>query len=386
MVQENLAGIRVLHAFVQEENEIKKFDGLNREHIEKNMRLAKMFGVFTPSLVLTTGVAALLSLWIGGKEVIAGEMTLGSFVAFNSYLVMLSWPMMAVGFIINLSQKGLAAMSRIQEIFDATSSLAPVTTRDPEFKIEGAIEFRGLHFTYPGTGEPVLHDVGFVVRPGSTVALVGMIGSGKSSLVQLIPRIFDVSHSMLWIDGKPIQEISPDLLRRNIGYVEQEPFLFSTTIRENIALGRPGSSEQEIEEMVHCVHLLPDLERWPLGLNTLVGERGVALSGGQKQRIALARALIRRPKILILDDAFSSLDMKTEAIILDNIQSHIQGTTTLMITHRLSMVQRVEQILVLDRGRVLESGTHEELMRLKGSYQQLFDNQALAREMEIMLQ
>ncbi len=386
MVQENLAGIRVLHAFVQEENEIKKFDGLNREHIEKNMRLAKLFSVFTPSLVLTTGVAAMLSLWIGGKEVIAGEITLGSFVAFNSYLAMLSWPMMAIGFVVNLTQKGLSAMSRIQEIFDATSSLAPATNGDPDFKIEGAIEFRGLHFTYPEAGQPVLQDVRFQVQPGSTLALVGMIGSGKSSLVQLIPRIFDVAQSTLWIDGKPIQEIPPDLLRRHIGYVEQEPFLFSATIRENIAMGRPGSSEQEIEEMVHCVHLLPDLERWPLGLDTMVGERGVSLSGGQKQRIALARALIRRPKILILDDAFSSLDMETETIILNNIPSHIQGTTTLMITHRLSMVQKVDQILLLERGRIVESGTHEELMRLQGSYQQLFNNQALAREMEIMLQ
>lgn len=386
MVQENLAGIRVLHAFVQEENEIKKFDGLNREHIEKNMRLARLFAVFTPSLVLTTGTAALLSLWIGSKEVIAGELTLGSFVAFNSYLVMLSWPMMAIGFVVNLTQKGLSAMSRLQEIFDARSSLDQVTPVDPDFKIEGAIEFRGLHFTYPEAGQPVLQDVDFVVQPGSSLALVGMIGSGKSSLVQLIPRIFEVARSTLWIDGKPIQEIPPDLLRRSIGYVEQEPFLFSTTIRENIAMGRPGSSAREIEEMVRCVHLLPDLERWPLGLDTLVGERGVSLSGGQKQRIALARALIRRPKILILDDAFSSLDTETEAIILDNMPSYIEGTTTLMITHRLSMVQKVDQILVLDGGRVVERGTHGELMRLKGAYQQLFVNQALAREMEIMLQ
>ena len=386
MVQENLAGIRVLHAFVQEEHEKKRFEGLNREHIAKNMNLAKLFGVFTPSLVLTLGLAALIVFWMGSREVIAGNMSLGSFVAFNGYLVMLSWPMMAIGFVINLTQKGLAAMKRILDIFDSQSSLAPVSHPSQDHPLQGGIEFRDMTFHYPGEKTPVLENINLKIEPGSTVAIIGMIGSGKSSLAQLIPRVFDAPDASILVDGQPIIQIPLDRLRGQIALVDQEPFLFSASIRNNIAVGRSDVTDEEIEAMVRCVHLAPDLERWPQGLDTVVGERGVALSGGQKQRIALARALIRNPKILILDDAFSSLDIETEAIILNNIQSITGTLTTVLITHRLSITRQVDQIVVMERGRIAERGNHEALMNNEGLYRRMYNHQALAREMEILLQ
>ncbi len=398
MVQENLAGIRVLHAFVQEEHEMKRFDDLNREHIAKNMGLAKLFGMFTPSLVLIIGIAALITLWVGGKEVIAHQMaiqsgqvvenvfSLGSFVAFNGYLLMLSWPMMAIGYVTNLTQKGLAAMARIQEIFDSRSSLTAPTSGTSVGTLKGGIEFRDLTFSYPGEPDPVLEHISLKIEPGSTVALIGMIGSGKSSFAQLIPRIFDAEGASIFIDGQPIREIPLDRLRNHISFVDQEPFLFSTSIRNNISVGRSGVMDEEIDAIVRCVHLTPDLERWPQGLDTMVGERGVSLSGGQKQRIALARALIRNPKILILDDAFSSLDIETEAIIVNNIKKITGSLTTILITHRLTITRRVDQILVMERGQIVERGNHEKLMKNEGLYQRMYTNQALAREMEILLQ
>ena len=398
MVQENLAGIRVLHAFVQEEHEMKRFDDLNRKHIAKNMGLAKLFGMFTPSLVLTIGIAALITLWVGGKEVIAhqtaiqsGEVvenafSLGSFVAFNGYLLMLSWPMMAIGYVINLTQKGLAAMDRIQEIFESRSSLGAEVSAAPKELSEGGIEFKGLTFNYPNEPDPVLKNIDLKIEAGSTVALIGMIGSGKSSLAQLIPRVFNADQGEIFIDDQPIQEIPLDRLRSHIAFVDQEPFLFSTSIRNNIAVGRNDATDEEIDAMVRCVHLTPDLERWPQGLETVVGERGVSLSGGQKQRIALARALIRNPKILILDDAFSSLDIETEAIILRNIQKITSSLTTIIITHRLTITRQVDQILVMEHGRIVERGNHEMLIKNEGLYQRMYTNQALAREMEILLQ
>lgn len=398
MVQENLAGIRVLHAFVQEEHEMKRFDNLNREHIARNMGLARLFGMFTPSLVLTIGIAALVTLWVGGQEVIAHQLaiqsgevvenvfTLGSFVAFNGYLLMLSWPMMAVGYVANLTQKGLAAMERIQEIFESHPAFAEKDVLAPANPIEGGIAIKGLTFRYPGESVPVLQGIDLNIEPGSTVALIGMIGSGKSSLAQLIPRIYDADGDSIYIDGRPIRDIPLDRLRRHIAYVDQEPFLFSTSIRNNIAMGREGATAAEIDAIVRCVHLTPDLERWPQGLETVVGERGVSLSGGQKQRIALARALIRNPKILILDDAFSSLDIETEAIILNNVRKISETLTTILITHRLTITRQVDQILVMEHGRIMERGTHDELIKNEGLYQRMYTNQALAREMEILLQ
>lgn len=384
MVQETLAGIRVLHAFVQEENTKDKFARLNHEYIQKNLQLTQLFGIFTPSLVFIIGLAALLSLWSGGKAVVAGEMTLGSFVAFNSYLLMLSWPMMAIGYVFNLTQRGVSALHRLDEIFSAQPAVIDSPASVSKL-IEGEITIRALDFRYPQSGEFCLRGIDCRIKKGESVAIIGMIGAGKSTLVQLIARVFDVEPGMIEIDGIPVRNFPLADLRRDIGYVEQEPFLFSASIRENIALGCVDADTAEILNVVRLAGLGPDLRRFPQGLDTLVGERGVSLSGGQKQRVALARALLKKPKILIFDDAFSSLDVETEETILGNIREFIRGITTIIVTHRLTSARDVDRIIVLEKGRIIETGTHAELMG-GGYYRGIYERQALAREMEILMQ
>ena len=386
-VQENLAGIRVLHAFVQEENEKQKFDELNREYIQKNLRVTRLFGIFTPSLMLTVGVAAMISLWVGGKAVIAEDMTLGSFVAFNGYLLMLSWPMMGIGYVINLTQKGQVAMGRIQEIFSSRTDISDNKNTSRSInELTGEINFYGVSFTYPQTSQESLKDIQLKIPSGQILAVVGEIGSGKSTLIQMIPRLYNVMEGTLFIGGYPIDKISLSVLRKNIGYVDQEPYLFSSTIRENITFGVDSATDGEIDDVIKKSGLSADLNRFPEGLETVVGERGVSLSGGQIQRIALARALLVRPSILVLDDAFSSLDAETEENILSNIKELTRGATTIIVSHRLSAVRKADRIIVMDQGRIVEDGVHDELMRLSGKYAQIHKNQALAMEMEITLQ
>lgn len=386
MVQENLSGIRVLHAYVQEEHEKRKFSHLNEEYVRKNLDVSRLFGLFTPSLSLTIGIAGLISLWIGGKAVIAGEMTLGSFVAFNGYLMLLSWPMMGIGFVLNLAQKGLSAMDRINEELSARPEIDGPQSDGRDYEINGEIEFRDLNFAYTGEGQFALKDISFRVEAGSRTAIIGMIGAGKSTLVQMIGRVVDPQNGSLLLGGKPFTEIPIPELRKKIGYVDQEPYLFSTSIKNNIALGTENATPEEIAEVARVSGLEPDLMRFPKGLETIVGERGVSLSGGQKQRIALARALLRKPKILVLDDAFSSLDVETEEHILKNIKDYIRGITTLIITHRLSTIKDADQIIVLDRGRIVEKGRHADLIRNDSYYKKVYQNQMLAMEMEILMQ
>ncbi len=384
-VQENLAGIRVLHAFVQEENEKRKFAELNNEYIKKNLHVTRMFGIFTPTMVFVIGVAAMLSLWLGGKAVIGGSMTLGSFVAFNGYLMLLSWPMMGIGYVFNLTQKGMVAMSRIHEIFKAQPEIKPALEGAGSLEPMGDIEFQGLQFTYPDAETPSLRGVDIKIPRGQTLGVVGVIGSGKTTLAQMLLRFYDPTAGALLIGNRPIKEISLQKLRDSIGYVSQEPFLFSTSIRDNIVLGRGSATDLELEEIIRIAGLSKDVARFPEGLETLIGERGVSLSGGQKQRVALARALIKKPEVLILDDAFSSLDSDTEEEILRNIQGQPSQTTTLIISHRLSAVRDADQIIVMDAGKILEQGSHVSLSRAGGVYAGLFQNQSLAREMEIFL-
>jgi len=337
--------------------------------------------------MLTVGVAAMISLWVGGKAVIGEEMTLGSFVGFNGYLLMLSWPMMGIGYVANLTQKGQAAMSRIQEIFSAQAGISDNKEVVKAInELAGEIEFRGLGFTYPEAKQESLKDIRLKIPKGQILAVVGVIGSGKSTLVQLIPRLYEASQDTLFIDGHSIREIPLSVLRENIGYVNQEPYLFSATIRENITFGVNEVVDDEINEVVKKAGLLNDMSRFPGGLDTLVGERGVSLSGGQVQRIALARALLTRHKILILDDAFSSLDAETEEGILSNIKELTRGVTTVIVSHRLSAVRKADRIVVMNDGTVVEDGTHDELMWLNGEYARSYKNQALAMEMEITLQ
>ena len=388
LVQENIAGVRVLHAFVQEENEKAKFDELNQEYIHKNLRITKLFGIFTPSLIFTLGIAAVISLWLGAKAVITSEMTLGSFVAFNGYLMMLSWPMMGIGYVINLTQKGQSAMGRIQEIFSAQPDIKDSADGVADsFQVEGEIEFKNFSFTYPEAEAVALNQIDLTISKGQTLAIVGKIGSGKSTLAQMIPRLYEGSQTgNVFIDGKPIQNIPLTLLRNSIGYVDQEPFLFSLSIEANIALGNENASKEDIEKAVQDSGLAGDLDRFPDGLETIVGERGVSLSGGQKQRIALARALLKRPGILVLDDAFSSLDAETEVFILKKIRGTIEQMTTILITHRMSIAREADQIIVLDQGKIVERGTHSELLQQRGIYSTMFANQVLAQQMEITLQ
>jgi len=300
---------------------------------------------------------------------------------------MLSWPMMGIGFVVNLTQKGQAAMSRMQEIFAAQPKVQDVAVaKEDSSSVSGEIEFRELSFTYPGAENENLKNISLHISPGQIVAVVGTIGSGKTTLAQLIPRLYDTAPDTLFIGGHPIREIPLPLLRQHIGYVDQEPFLFSATIRENIALGRSEASDEEIDDVVRRSGLLPDLDWFPDGLETVVGERGVSLSGGQKQRIALARALLVHPSILVLDDAFSSLDAETEKNILGDIREFTRNTTTVIISHRFSAIRDADRIVMMDDGRIVEEGTHDELIRLDGEYARTYKNQVLAMEMRITLQ
>jgi len=385
-VQENLAGIRALHAYVQEENEKRKFRELSREYLEKNMKLTRLFGVFSPLLIFIVGLSALISLWIGGKAVISEEMTLGAFVAFNGYLMMLSWPMMGMGYIFNLAQKGLSAMNRLDEVFASNPQLIESPPAQNEPPVEGAIEFRNLCFSYPEKSGFELKDINLKIEAGSQVAIIGMIGAGKTTLVQLIPRLYDPQSGGVWIGGKPTREIPLAALRESIGFVDQAPYLFSTSLRNNVVFGRERATEEEIETVIQIAGLAPDLSNFPQGLETEVGEKGVSLSGGQKQRVALARALLKKPKTLILDDSFSSLDVETEEKILQNMKQYLQGTTTLILTHRLSTVRHADRIFVLEKGQIIERGNHSDLMDHGGYYQKIYKSQELAQEMEIYLQ
>jgi ATP-binding cassette subfamily B multidrug efflux pump len=382
-VQENLAGIRVLHAFVQEENEKRKFAVLNNTYIKKNLHVTRMFGVFTPTMVFVMGVAAMLSLWLGGKSVIAGSMTLGSFVAFNGYLMLLSWPMMGIGYVFNLTQKGMSAMSRIREIFAVQPEIISAPEVGDPVGEMGDIEFQGLQFSYQGAETLSLKGVDIKISKGQTLGVVGVIGSGKTTLAQMLLRFYDPTAGTLLLGSHSIKEIPLHRLRGSIGYVSQDPFLFSTSIRDNIVLGR--GVDLELEEIVRIAGLRDDIARFPKGLDTLIGERGVSLSGGQKQRVALARALITKPEVLILDDAFSNLDSDTEKEILINVREQLGHTTTLIISHRLSAVRDADTIIVMDAGRIIEQGNHVSLTRAGGVYAGLSQNQSLAREMEVYL-
>ena len=383
-VQENLSGIRVLHAFVQEENEKDKFKKLNQEYIQKNLRVTQMFGIFTPTMVFAVGVAAMISLWMGGRAVIADEITLGSFVAFNGYLMLLSWPMMGIGYVFNLTQKGLVGMARVNEIFLARSSIRDMGEGYIPAS-SGDLKISGIRFQYSSENQEALKEIDLTISCGQTLGIVGVIGSGKTTLARLLLRFYDPASGDIWIDGKSIQEMPLKGLRDYIGYVSQEPFLFSTSIRSNIALGRENASDSEIEKIVEIAGMTSDLESFPEHLETMIGEKGVTLSGGQKQRIALARALFKNPPLLILDDSFSNLDSEMEEELLRNLKIHFKDTTKIIISHRLSTILNAENIIVMKDGNISEQGNHSQLVKLGGIYAGLFQSQELAREMEIIL-
>jgi ATP-binding cassette, subfamily B, multidrug efflux pump len=381
--QENFSGARLVRAYVQEKPEIALFERSNHEYVTRSLPLARLMGMLWPALELLLGLAIALVLWLGPREVLAGHMSVGDFVAFLTYIVMLTWPVIALGWVINIFQRGTASMGRINEIMTAraqidnaaaASDLSALTT------ITGAIQFRNLSFSYDGTA--VLKDIDLEIPAGSSLAIVGPTGSGKTTLVSLIARIYDAPPGTLLLDGRSIREYPLETLRRNIGFVPQETFLFSDTVRENIAFGVESASLQQVREAADSASIAADIEAFPEQYKTLVGERGITLSGGQKQRTAIARAIIRDPRILVLDDALASVDTYTEERILNHLRQIMQGRTTIFISHRVSTVRNADRIAVLHDGRIVELGSHEELLARNGYYTELYNKQLLEEELE----
>jgi ATP-binding cassette, subfamily B, multidrug efflux pump len=381
-VQENLSGVRVVRSFAREEREIEEFAELNREYRRQNMRLIDIMESFHPSLTFFSGLAALLALWLGGHEVVKGRITLGQFVAFTVYLAMLNWPMVALGWVVNLWQRGLASFRRIDDILRLVPEiqspprpLAPALAR-------GAISIRHLTFTHPGASRPALRNVSIEIPAGQTIALVGRTGSGKSTLLSLLPRLLDPPPGTVLLDGADVRDYDLGWLRAHIAIVPQETFLFSATLAENLAYGVDGADPAAVERAARIAHLLPDLERFPRGLHTLVGERGITLSGGQKQRTAIGRAILRDAPVLLLDDCLSSVDTRTEEAILEGLRGELRRRTVVMVSHRVSAVREADAIYVLEDGAVAEHGTHDELLAGGGPYAELHRMQRIEEELE----
>jgi ATP-binding cassette subfamily B multidrug efflux pump len=380
--QENFSGARVIRAYAQEDAEIRGFETANLEYIGRSLRLVRLMGMLWPTLEVMLGLAIVIVLWRGGREVLLGRITVGDFVAFNTYMVQLTWPIIALGWVINIFQRGTASMGRINEILAEQPEIKddPALIRaDATHEIRGEVEFRNLNFSYNGV--PVLRGINLTIPAGSSLAIVGPTGSGKTTLVNLIPRVYDAESGSVRIDGRPIRQYPLETLRRSIGFVPQETFLFSDTIRENIAFGKENANDEEVRTAAEGANIAADVESFPEQYKTMVGERGITLSGGQKQRTAIARAMIRNPRILVLDDALSSVDTHTEDKILNHLREVMQGRTTIFISHRVSTVRNADRIAVLHQGRIVELGTHDELLARNGYYTDLYNKQLLEEEL-----
>lgn len=379
--QESLAGVRVIRAYTQELSEIEGFKQVNREFVNRNLQLIRLSGIFHPILQFFIGLGFIAVLWFGGRLVVGGQISIGQFVKFTLLLGYLVWPMIALGWVINIFQRGMASMGRMHHIMSIEPAIRDTDEALGIDEIEGEIEFRELTFTYAEARDPALKDINLHIEPGQTVAFVGAVGSGKSTLMNLITRLLDGEPGQVLIDGRPIREIPLGLLRSSIGYVPQETFLFSETIAENIAFGVDRAAPEEIERAATEAGIAEDILEFPEGFETLVGERGITLSGGQKQRTAIARALIRRPKILILDDALSSVDTYTEERILGYLRRIMVGRTSLIVSHRVSTVKDADLIVVLEDGQIAERGTHDSLVARGGIYAELYEKQLLEEEL-----
>jgi ATP-binding cassette subfamily B protein len=400
VAQEALAGVRVVRAYRQEAAELERFSQANTEYVRRNVVLIRLQGFFYPSLGLFLGLGGLLVLWLGSRDVITHRISIGEFVAFNAYLSMLTWPMIAFGWVTNMIQRGTASWKRMLEVMDTEPlvSDAPVaiTTLD-QLRIRGAIEFRGLTFAY--NGAPVLHDVSLTVDAGQTLAIVGPTGSGKTTLINLLPRLYEPPRGTVFVDGVDVRDIPLPVLRGAIGFVSQEPFLFSESLAENVAFGEMGGDAREhddsgierpaaqlrdsvIARSSEVARLDKDVRDFPKGYETVVGERGITLSGGQKQRTALARAIATDPRILILDDALSAVDTYTEEEILSRLRGVMRRRTSIIVSHRISTVREADHIVVLAAGRIVERGRHDELIAMNGAYAELYRKQLLEDELE----
>lgn len=381
--QENFSGIRVVKSYVSEDRELESFMSLSKEYLQRNMRLVKLQAFFQPILFLITGLSVIITIWFGGIEVINGKLLIGDVTALVIYLGILIWPMIAFGWVVNIIQQAEASMKRLNKIFnepyeisDSESTNHSITT------IKGDIEFRNASFKYGENLQEVITNVNLKIPQGTKLAVMGNTGSGKTTFINFIPRLYDVTAGEVLIDGTNIKNIPVSVLRSNIGYVPQEAFLFSDSIYKNITYGKPGVSEEKVMEAAEISRFSKDVEQFPDGYQTLVGERGITLSGGQKQRASLARALVIDPKILILDDSFSAVDTHTEEEILTNLKSYMSGRTSIIVSHRVSTVKDLDKILVLENGKIAEQGTHDELIEFNGVYAGIYRKQLLEQEIE----
>ncbi len=390
--QENFSGARLVRAFAQEQAQIESFEEANKENVRRGLRLIQLMGMLWPTLEFILGLAMAVTLLVGGHEVLTHRISVGDFVAFNTYMLMLTWPIIALGWVVNLVQRGTASVTRIHELLMEKPGIADredAAHVAADLRLRGEIEFRNLSFAYPGTlgegatGKPVrvLENISLKVPAGTSLAIVGPTGSGKSTLVSLLPRIYEAPRGAVLLDGLPVDEYPLQVLRSNIGIVPQETFLFSESIRENIIFGAPGTDAESVYRAAEAAHIRSEFDEFPAGFDTMVGERGLTLSGGQKQRTAIARAIVRDPAILILDDALASVDTYTEEKILDHLREIMRGRTTIFISHRISTIRHADQIAVLVKGRIVELGTHEELLNHGRFYASLYQKQQLEEEL-----
>jgi ATP-binding cassette subfamily B protein len=381
-VRESMSGIRVVKAYSQEEHELESLAEIGREYVRDNIRLVRVWGAFFPFIMMLSSASVVIIIYFGGRQVMLGGITTGDLVAFTSYLGILTWPMIAMGWVVNVLQRGAASMGRINKILDEVPEIADREGATELADPEGRIEFRDVTFAYEEDLDPALADVSFVVPPGNTLGVLGRTGSGKSTVCNLLLRIYETTRGEVAVDGHNVNDLTLHSLRGAVGYVPQDTFLFSDTIRENIRFAEPDADEERVVEAARIAGILDEIESFPKGLDTLVGERGVTLSGGQKQRVAIARALLHAPAMVVLDDALSSVDTATEERIQQELKGALQNRTSIIVSHRISSIKHADEIIVLDGGRIVERGTHDELVTMKGLYANIHERQLLEAAME----